>query len=149
MTSLVKTGDLIADKYRVDEVLGQGGMGVVVAAVHVQLGHRVAIKFLLPAALEHPATLARFEREAKSVVALQSDHVSRVFDVGRLPDGAPYIVMELLDGVDLGHLRHSKGRLPPHEAVGYVIDACDAIAEAHALGIVHRDIKPSNLFLAQ
>jgi len=145
----VKPGQLVADKYRVERVLGQGGMGVVVAALHVQLGHRVAIKFLLPASVAYGPTMARFEREARAAVALQSDHVSRVFDVGTLEDGSPYIVMELLSGKDLAEECHARGLLPAHEAVRYLLQACDAIAEAHGLGIIHRDIKPSNLFLAQ
>jgi serine/threonine protein kinase len=146
----VQPGDVIADKYRVERVIGRGGMGVVAAAVHVELGSRVALKFLLPAALANKEAVVRFEREARACVALQSDHVSRVLDVGRLPDGAPYMVMELLEGMDLAHELHRRGgKLPVHEAVSFIVQACDAIAEAHALGIVHRDLKPSNLFLAK
>jgi serine/threonine-protein kinase len=146
----VEPGDVVAQKYRVERVIGKGGMGLVVAAVHVELGHRVALKFLLGSALDNKEAVSRFEREARAVVTLHSDHVSRVLDIGRMPDGAPYIVMELLDGMDLAHELHRRGgRLPLAEAVGYIVQACDAIAEAHALGIVHRDIKPSNLFLAK
>ncbi len=149
MTSLVAVGDLIANKYRVERVLGRGGMGIVVAAVHVHLGQHVALKFLLPTVGTSPAIVARFEREARAAVALHSDHVTRVLDVGRLPDGAPYMVMEMLEGRDLAQELRSRRRLPAHEAVAHLVQACDAIAEAHALGIIHRDIKPANLFLAQ
>ncbi len=149
MASPVAVGDLIAEKYRVERVLGQGGMGVVVAAVHVALGQRVAVKFLLPSVGESSAVIARFEREARAAVALHSDHVTRVLDVGRLPSGSPYMVLEMLEGRDLAEELRKRKQLPAHEAAAHIIQACDALAEAHALGIIHRDIKPANLFLAQ
>ncbi len=145
----VEPGALVAGKYRVERVIGRGGMGVVVAAVHVDLGQRVAIKVLLPEAMAHASTVARFEREARAVVGLESDHVARVFDVGRLDDGTPYMVMELLEGTDLAAESRERGRLPYAEAVGYVLQACDALGEAHRRGLVHRDVKPANLFLAR
>ncbi len=147
--SPVKEGDILADKYRVDGVLGIGGMGVVVSATHVHLGQRVAVKFLLPEAMVHPQALERFGREARAAVRLKSDHAARVLDVGSLADGAPYMVMEYLDGCDLGTLAQDKGALAVSDAVEYVMQACDAIAEAHSLGIVHRDLKPRNLFLTR
>src|SRR5689334_19659306 len=98
MTSPVEVGELIAEKYRVERVLGRGGMGLVVAAVHVSLGQRVAVKFLLPNVAASAPVIARFEREARAAVALHSEHVTRVLDVGRLPNGAPYMVMEMLEG---------------------------------------------------
>lgn len=149
MTDVVAVGDLVADKYRVERVLGRGGMGVVVAALHVNLGQRVALKFLLPSVDTSGPATGRFEREARAAVALHSEHVTRVLDVGRLPDGAPYIVMEMLDGSDLAQELRTRKRLPAHEAVTYILQACDAISEAHGLGIIHRDIKPANLFLAK
>jgi eukaryotic-like serine/threonine-protein kinase len=149
LKSPVAVGDLIVEKYRVERVLGQGGMGVVVAALHEQLGQRVAIKFLLPSIGESSPILARFEREARAAVALHSEHITRVLDVGRLSSGSPYMVMEMLEGTDLAQELRTRGRLPAHEAAAHVIQACDAFAEAHALGIVHRDIKPANLFLAR
>lgn len=143
----VKPGDVLDGKFRVDRVLGEGGMGVVVAATHLALGQRVALKFMLPRALASADNVARFEREARAVVRLRSEHVARVSDVGRLGTGAPYIVMEFLEGYDLDHLLESSGALPIETAVDYVLQACEAIVEAHSLGIVHRDLKPTNLFL--
>ena len=145
----VKEGDILAGKYRVEGVLGVGGMGVVVSATHIELGQRVAVKFLLPVALRNAGALQRFAREARLAVKLRSDHVTRVLDVGSLESGAPYMVMELLDGDDLGTVLEKRERLPVGDAVEYVLQACDAVAEAHALGIVHRDLKPRNLFLTR
>jgi serine/threonine protein kinase len=147
--SPIKEGEVVADKYRVDGVLGIGGMGVVVAATHLALGHRVAIKFLLPDAVRTPAALERFAREARAAARLRSDHAARVLDVGTLANGAPYMVMEFLEGSDLGALVQERGALRIDDAIEYVLQACDAIAEAHALGIVHRDLKPRNLFLTR
>jgi len=142
-------GTVLLDKYRVDWVLGVGGYGYVVRAHHLDLGESVAIKILREDREADPQTLARFVREAQLVVRLKSEHVARVFDVGRLPDtGAPYIVMELLEGEDL-HKLLGAGPLPVGRAVDFMLEACEAIAEAHALGIVHRDLKPGNLFLAR
>jgi serine/threonine-protein kinase len=143
----VAIGELVASKYRVERVLGQGGMGVVVAAMHEQLGQRVAIKMLLPEAEASPNALARFTREARAAATIRGEHVARVLDVGELAGGAPYIVMEYLEGRDLAQTLAERGRFPPQEAVAFVLQACEAIAEAHAAGIVHRDLKPSNLFV--
>jgi serine/threonine protein kinase len=140
-------GEVLAGKYRVERVLGQGGMGVVVAATHLQLGQEVALKFLLPSACQIPEAVARFLREARAAVQIHSEHVARVIDVGTLENGAPFMVMEFLRGADLGGVLRARGPLPIIEAVDYVVQACEAIAEAHALGIVHRDLKPANLFL--
>ena len=147
MTSPVEIGAVIAGKYRVERVLGQGGMGVVVVAMHDDLDQRVAIKFLLPEAVRDADWVARFSREAKAAAKIKSEHVVRVFDVGRLDNGAPYMVMEYLDGKDLQTLLGERSRLPPQEAIEYVLQACEALAEAHAVGIVHRDLKPANLFV--
>jgi serine/threonine-protein kinase len=144
----VREGQVLAGKYRVERVLGQGGMGVVVAAMHQQLEQRVALKFLLPE-VEDQDTRARFLREAKAAVRLKSEHVARVLDVGTLDVGSPYIVMEFLEGRDLAALLEEQGKLPLDAAVEYTLQACEAIAEAHAAGIVHRDLKPANLFLTR
>jgi serine/threonine protein kinase len=144
----VAIGELVANKYRVERVLGRGGMGVVVAAMHEQLAQRVAIKMLLPEAEASPNALARFTREARAAATIRGEHVARVLDVGELPGGAPYIVMEYLEGRDLAQTLTDRGQLPLDEAVSFVLQACEAIAEAHAAGIVHRDLKPSNLFVA-
>ncbi|XXX71927.1 serine/threonine-protein kinase [Sorangium sp. So ce134] len=146
---LVRQGQVIAGKYRVDRVIGVGGMGVVVAATHLQLEEQVAIKLLLPAAA-HSRTLAeRFVREARAAVKVKSEHVARVTDVGTLESGTPYMVMEYLSGSDLADALRAGGPMPPHIAVEYVLQACEALAEAHAAGIVHRDLKPANLFLTR
>ncbi len=142
----VAPGEVLAGKYRVDRVLGAGGMGVVVAAHHVHLDERVALKFLLPDALRSPEAVARFVREARAAVKIKSEHVARVTDVGHLENGAPYIVMEYLEGVDLSAWLRQNGPMPIPQAVDFVLQACEAIADAHVLGIVHRDLKPSNLF---
>ena len=142
-------GDILLGKYRVERVLGQGGMGVVVAAMHVQLDERVAIKFLLPDALENPETVARFAREARAAVKIKSEHIARVSDVGTLENGAPYMVMEYLEGRDLAAYLKERGALPVDEAVTYLLQAMEALAEAHGMGIVHRDLKPPNLFLTR
>jgi len=142
----VQLGTVLAGKYRVDRVLGAGGMGVVVAAHHLQLDQLVAIKMLLPSMLKHREAVERFTREARAAVKIKSEHVARVSDVGMLETGAPYMVMEYLEGEDLGHWVSQRGALPTTQAVEFVLQAAEAIAEAHALGIVHRDIKPANLF---
>ena len=143
----VNEGDILAGKYRVERVLGVGGMGVVVAARHMQLDQKVALKFLLPHSLLKSTVVARFEREARAAVRLRSEHVARVIDVGTMESTAPYIVMEFLEGKDLGDLIEQGGPLPVHVAVDYLLQACEAVAEAHSLGIVHRDLKPRNLFV--
>ncbi|MBV8756987.1 MAG: serine/threonine protein kinase [Deltaproteobacteria bacterium] len=141
-------GTLLAGKYRVERVLGTGGMGVVVAALHEQLDERVAIKLLRSDRLAQQEAVERALREARATVKIQSDHVVRVFDVGTLESGAPYIVMEYLSGCDLAQLLCAEGKLDIADAASYVRQACDAVVKAHALGIVHRDLKPANLFLA-
>jgi serine/threonine-protein kinase len=147
MESEVQRGQVLAGKYRVEELLGRGGMGVVMAATHLTLNQKVALKFLTKEACQLPEAVARFLREARSAVQIQSEHVARVLDFGTLESGAPYIVMEYLRGMDLKDLGQQRGPLPPSEAVDYLLQAIDAVAEAHALGIVHRDLKPSNLFI--
>jgi serine/threonine protein kinase len=145
----VRPGDVLAGKYRVERVLGVGGMGVVVAAHHIQLDERVALKFLLPEALSSADAVTRFLREAQAAVKIKSEHVVRVTDVGQLETGAPYMVMEFLAGGDLAAWLSQKGPLPIEQAVDFVLQACVAVADAHALGIVHRDLKPANLFCVQ
>ncbi len=148
MAAPVSSGDVLAGKYKVDRVLGEGGMGVVVAAQDVQLERKVAIKFLLPAYAQHHEAAQRFLREARAAVKIHSEHVARVIDVATMENGSPYMVMEYLEGSDLSALGNG-GRVSLEDAVGYVLEACDAIAEAHSVGIVHRDLKPANLFLAR
>jgi eukaryotic-like serine/threonine-protein kinase len=140
------SGTVLLEKYRVEGVVGRGGMALVLRATHLQLGEQVALKILLPD-VSTPEAVARFLREAQAVVRLRGEHVARVLDVGRLPDGAPYTVMEYLRGVDLAGELKRRGALAPGLAVDHALQACEALAEAHASGVVHRDIKPSNLFL--
>jgi serine/threonine protein kinase len=142
-------GDVIAGKYQVLKLIGSGGMGYVVSAMHVELGEVVALKFLRPEALQIPELVERFAREARAAAKIRSEHVARVFDVGTLPDGVPFIVMEHLAGQDLADVLAKGGPLPVKVAVEYVMQACEALAAAHAAGVVHRDIKPENLFLTQ
>ena len=145
----VKPGDVLAGKYRVEKVLGAGGMGYVVAARHLQLDQMVAMKFLRKGAIDNAEAAARFLREAKAVVKLRNEHVAKVYDVGTLESGEPYIVMEHLDGCDLSAMAKERHVLPAAEASEYVVQACEALAEAHSLGIIHRDIKLANLFVTR
>jgi len=145
----VEEGSIIAGKYLVGPTLGEGGMGVVVAARNLQLDQPVALKFLRPEALRNVEVVARFSREARAAAKIQSQHVVRVLDVGTLESGAPFMVMERLEGEDLSLTLARLGRLPIPDAVDYVLQACEGVAEAHALNMVHRDLKPANLFLAK
>lgn len=149
MSASVQPGDILLGKYRVERVLGQGGMGVVVAVRHVQLGELFAIKMLLPSARKNPDATERFLREARASARLKGEHVARVHDVGSLDDGAPYMVMEYLTGDDLKQILKRQGPFPLNELALFLHQTCEAVAEAHALGIVHRDLKPANLFLTR
>lgn len=148
MTTSLEPGDVIKGKYTVERVIGEGGMGVVVAAFHAELESHVAIKVLNEDVMANAQVVERFEREARAAVKIKSRHVARVTDVGKLLGGRPYMVMEYLEGLDLEAVMLKEEVLPIVRAVDYVLQACDAIAEAHAYGIVHRDLKPGNLFLA-
>lgn len=140
-------GELIAGKYRVDAVLGAGGMGVVLAATHLDLDRKVAVKVIRPELTSDEALVERLLLEARAAARIKGEHVGKVLDVARLPNGAPYIVMEFLEGRDLGVLLERDGPLPVSAAVDLLLQACEAIAEAHAAQIVHRDLKPENLFI--
>jgi eukaryotic-like serine/threonine-protein kinase len=142
-------GEVIAGKYEMIGLIGSGGMGYVVSARHIELGELVAIKFLRSEALAYDELVGRFAREARASVRIKSEHVARVYDVGNLPNGIPFIVMEHLEGKDLGDVLQEHGRLPIKIAVEYVMQACEALASAHAVGTIHRDVKPENLFLAR
>ncbi|MCC6521906.1 MAG: serine/threonine protein kinase [Polyangiaceae bacterium] len=147
---------VIDERYLVEGVLADGGQAVVVAAFHMQLRCRVAIKCLLPTATLEQQGMERLRREAQAVASMQSEHVVRFFDLGVLPTGLVYLVMEYLDGADLElalrrHLHEQGGPLPVATAVDYVLQACEGLAVAHARPspVVHRDLKPANLFLTQ
>jgi serine/threonine-protein kinase len=143
----VPAGELLGGKYSVEATFAEGGMGIVCLGRHVQLDQPVAIKFLRRALAGRPAIAQRFLNEARALAALRSEHVVRVMDVGQLDSGRPYLVMEHLDGVHLEALLEREGALDVETAVGYALQICEPLAEAHALGIVHRDLKPENLFL--
>lgn len=145
----VRPGDVLGGKYVVDSVIGMGGMGVVVAARHTTLDRPIALKFLRAEACRESDAVARFLREGRAAARITSEHVARVLDTGTLDNGSPYLVMEYLEGADLGAVLRREGALRPSVAVDYVLQAAEAIVEAHELGIVHRDLKPANLFLTQ
>jgi eukaryotic-like serine/threonine-protein kinase len=142
-------GTILLGKYRVDGLIGRGGMGAVVKAWHIDLDQPVAIKCLMPEMLDREEIVQRFLREAKAAVKLKSAHVAQVIDVGRLPDSTPIIVMEFLEGADLGAICKHHGAQDPQIAVDLLLQACEGLAEAHANGIVHRDVKSSNFFITQ
>jgi serine/threonine-protein kinase len=144
----VGPGDVVEGRYRVLEALGEGGMGLVLGAEHVETGARVAVKVML-ASREDTEARKRFAREARAVRAIESSHVARVLDHGELADGTPFLVMERLEGAPLDLVIHERAPLPVEEAVDHVLQACEGVAHAHAAGLIHRDLKPSNLFLCR
>jgi serine/threonine protein kinase len=144
---VIPRGAMVAGKYQVNDLLAVGGMGMVFAGTHVELDQRVAIKVVRPELSHSEEAVTRFLNEARAAARLRGQHVARVLDSGRLESGIPYLVMEFLDGADLCTVIRRSGPLPASAAVHYVLQACEAIAEAHAEGIIHRDLKPENLFL--
>ena len=140
-------GDVVDGKYRLERLLGQGGMGAVYAARHIKLGHAVAIKLMLAAAGNAEAT-QRFLNEGRAAVNIQHENVVRGSDVDE-ENGYAFMVLELLDGEDLDQVLEREIRLAPNVAVNYVMQALRGVGQAHAQGIVHRDLKPANLFLAR
>ena len=143
----VALGAVLVGKYRIDAILGQGGMGVVARATHLHLNETVAIKFLRADIAGDDEANQRFLREAHAAWKLKNEHVARVLDVGTLDSGLPYLVMEHLEGVDLDNMLEQSHRIAPALAVEFIVQACEGLSEAHALGIVHRDVKPSNFFV--
>ncbi len=148
MSIPIAVGSVIAERYRVDGIIGEGGMGVVCMATHLVLNQRVAIKFLRREAMADQDAVHRFVREAQAAAKIQSEHVVRVQDVAMLPDGTPYIVMEYLEGELLATILSTRGALPVREAIKYALQTCEALAETHAAGIVHGDLKPENIYIA-
>jgi len=145
----VGVGEVVAGKYRIDAVIGFGGMGIVCAATHLELHTSIAVKFVRPERSVDDRAVSRFLTEARAAAQLRSQHSCRVMDCGRLETGTPYIVMEQLLGADLRALMDRSGPLPIADGVDYAIQACQALAEAHSKHIVHRDVKPENLFLTE
>jgi len=149
MDDAIRKGEVVGSKYRIEGVLGVGAMGIVYAAHHLQLDERVALKVLRGELVAYPDAVKRFTREARAAAKIKNEHVTRVFDVDELVDGTPYIVMESLEGEDLARWLATRGALRLDEAIAFVLQACEALIEAHVLGIVHRDLKPSNLFCSR
>src|SRR5580693_3987034 len=148
-SDLARAGVLVAKRYRLESVIGRGGMGSVWAATHLGLGHQVAIKLISREFIRSADALRRFDAEAKAAARLQSRHVVQVYDSGTLDDATPYIAMELLSGQNLQSRIEASGPVSLAESVDILAQACKGLGRAHALGIVHRDIKPDNIFLAQ
>jgi serine/threonine protein kinase len=146
---VVNRGEVLGGRYAVERVLGQGGMGVVVAARHIELRQRVAIKMLLASEHQDAELLRRFERESRSVAELSSEHVARVTDIGTFEDGSPFMVMEYLEGEDLQARIDRDGPLPIALAVRLFAQAAIGLGDAHEHHVIHRDVKPSNLFLTR
>lgn len=142
-------GDVIGGKYRVDALCANGGMAAIFSGQHLVLGHRIAIKVMLAEGAREEAQVERFMREAQAAARLETEHVVRVMDAGVLDDGLPFLVMELLEGRDLGACVTEAGPLECAEVVDLTLEALEGLAHVHAAGIVHRDLKPSNLFLAR
>lgn len=140
-------GQTVLGKYRIERVVGTGGMGVVAECTHIVLEERVALKMLRQDIVLDRDVVERFTREAQAAAKLKSEYVARVFDVGALENGTPFMVMEFLEGHDLGDLLKERGCLPVPWATQLVMQTCEALAEAHSIGIVHRDVKPTNLFV--
>jgi serine/threonine-protein kinase len=143
----VSVGQLLLGKYKVESILGLGGMGVVAQCMHIALNERVAIKMMRRDVTADPGAIERFIREAQAAAKLKSEYVARVSDVGSFEDGTHYMVMEYLEGYDLGRLLEQRERLPVGWATELVLQASEALSEAHSLNIVHRDVKPTNLFV--
>jgi serine/threonine-protein kinase len=144
----IAPGSIVGGKYRLERPLSRGGMGSVWLARHAKLGSPVAVKFMDPAYATTPAFVARFEREARIAANLRSPHVVHVQDYG-IDEGVPYLVMELLQGEDLGDRLNRVGRLSLQDSARLLAQAGKALRRAHEAGLVHRDLKPGNLFLAQ
>ena len=141
-------GTVLASKYRIDRVIGEGGTGIVLGATDLERQEKVAIK-VLRTALASDEIRLRFQREARAIASLKSDHVVVVLDVGTLDDGAPYMVLEHLEGGDLAAVLRDEGKLPLEIAVDCMVQVCEALREAHSKGIVHRDLKPANLLFVR
>ena len=142
-------GTRLGGKYELVRQLGEGGMGVVWLAHHAGLDAEVAIKILRPEVLGDAEAVMRFDREARAAAVLRGPHIARILDVGKSEAGEPYMVMEYLEGCDLGAEILKRGALTVSETVTWVLEACEAVGEAHARGIIHRDLKPENLFLTE
>jgi len=147
--ALAAPGTVLAGKLRVERLIGQGAMGIVLEATDITLRRRVAVKLVHPDFVNDQEKKKRFGREAYAVARLQSQHVPHVLEISELDDGTPYLVMELLEGRTLDVVLEKEGPAAIHVALDWVLQALDAIAEAHNIDLVHRDLKPANLYLAR
>ncbi|MEO7109338.1 MAG: serine/threonine-protein kinase, partial [Polyangiaceae bacterium] len=143
---LPEIGDVIAGKYRIEKIVGEGGMGIVFAAHHLMLDQQVAIKVLLVDIANGEEVVERFVREAQAAARVKSDHVVRVMDAGSLESGLPFLVMEYLEGCDLDEVLMREGPLDPAQLCDYMLQVLAALSQAHMAGIIHRDLKPANIF---
>ena len=143
----LQPGDTIEGKYRIVRLLGEGGMGAVYEGENVRIHRKVAIKVLHAAVAAKADVVQRFEREAQAAGRIGSEHIVEVLDLGNLPEGERYMVMEYLDGESLGERIKRKKRLTPHEVGHLLHQLLEGLHAAHAAGIIHRDIKPDNVFL--
>ncbi len=142
-------GSVVAEKYRIDRLIGRGGMGAVFQATNLTIGKRVALKFLDRDATRDRDAFERFQREARAASVVESAHIVQLFDSGTAEDGRPFLVMELLAGEDLRSRLKREQKLPVELAVGVLKQILRALVRAHAAGIVHRDLKPDNVFLCE
>jgi serine/threonine-protein kinase len=141
----VRPGAVLNQKYRIEHPISEGGMGAIYAAHHVQLGMKLAVKVILPSLLESDEAIRRFDREARAAAKIANEHVVRILDVGQLESGAPYMVLEFLEGQNGVAYLEEHAPLSIDNVIDFVVQACAAVAAAHAHGIIHRDLKPSNL----
>lgn len=144
-----RVGQVIAEKYRLERLLGRGGMGEVYEARHVVVGRRFALKLLHPHLAQGSSAVARFLREARAAGSLENPHIAAVVDFATTSDGVPFLVMEYLEGLSLGRLLAREGPLPVPRAVSLLLQICRGLEAAHQAGIVHRDLKPDNLFVVK
>ncbi len=149
LTPLLEVGATLADKYRIERLLAEGGMGIVYEGYHVELEQRVAVKVVRAEYAHHQEAVARFLNEARAIARLRGHHIAKVLDTGRTESGAPYMVLEYLEGRDLRTVLDTDGPLPIAQAVHYLLQTCEAVTEAHAIGLIHRDLKPDNLFISR
>jgi serine/threonine protein kinase len=143
----LKPGTLLAKRYRVEELLGEGGMGRVYLATHAEIGKKVAVKVLHPSYGRMPDLVSRFRREARAATKIGHPHIVEVYDSGKTADGSIYFVMEYLTGIDLADVLSTEGRLGVERAIRIGIQICEAVSTAHEAGIIHRDLKPENIYL--
>jgi serine/threonine protein kinase len=145
----IPRGLILSDRYLIGPIIGEGGMGTVCEAFHLGLDVPVAIKVIRADLRDTPEFVQRFLNEGRAAASLKGEHIARVYDVGQLDSGEPYLVMEKLDGIELETFIQESGPLGAADAANLVMEACEGLAEAHAMSLVHRDIKPANLFLAR